>query len=143
MGAMRIGAVDRYGYCPAHLWPPRAAGFAIGAAVIVMHHHPPAELRVRAGYARADGDDHAAGLVPRDYWCDGGVARSSVEMQIAAAHAGGFDLQHHFARAGGRIGNGSEFKRAVATENNTAHQIFSSPIANRGPVVPSSSQRWS
>jgi hypothetical protein len=102
---------------------------AVAAAGVVVVHHALADASFGLAHAGTDRRDHPAGLVSRDHLlaaaaeAEGGrlVAVGAVELEIAAAHAGGLDLQHHLARTGRRIGEVSELELPVAGEDDSAH----------------------
>jgi hypothetical protein len=95
----------------------------------VVVHHALADAPLGLADAGAERRDHPAGLVARDHLlaaaaqAEGGrlVAVRAIEFEIAAAHAGGLDLQHHLARTGRRIGEVSELELPVAGEDDSAH----------------------
>jgi hypothetical protein len=91
----------------------------------MVHHALTDECPVDAG---ADGGHDAARLVAGDDGpacaepeCGGGVARRSIWMQVAAAHARSLHLENDLARAGRGIGEVLELELAVAEENDAAH----------------------
>ena len=121
VGTMGIGSVHYNRHRAAHLGPARAAILAVGAAAIMVLHHPFAQAGMGARDAGPHRHNHTAGFVPRDHRRGRQLQRAAIEMQIAAAHAGCLDLQHHFARSRGGVRDRDEFKRAVALEHDAAH----------------------
>ena len=102
---------------------------ALGAALVVMHHHALADLRFLGVDRAADRDHHAAGFVPGD---DGAVAHrdaaglalalgAAVLMQIAAAHAGRLHLDDDIVSVRRGIGELHQFQFAFAVEYHAAH----------------------
>src|SRR5260370_11063667 len=99
------------------------------AAGVLCLQHP--RGRARLGDARPGPRrrDDPAGLVPGDdllaaatqtQGC-GLVAGRAVELQVAPAHAGGLDLEHHLARARGRVGELPNLELAISREHDAAH----------------------
>src|ERR1700736_1083611 len=97
---MGIVAVDLDRHLLAKLLPSGAAMVALGAALIMMHHHALADERPPRVHGRADRDYDAAGFVSGDH---GTVVHrkagrlplalgTAVLMQVAAAHSGGLHL---------------------------------------------------
>ncbi len=128
--AMRVGAVDLHRDLLAKLLPAGAAMIALRAALVVVHHHPLADACLLRIHARADGEDHTARLVPGDHRIGvlrkpGGGAlaafRTTVLVQVAAAHARGFHFDNHLVGARGGIGKFHQFELAFSGEHHAAH----------------------
>jgi hypothetical protein len=103
-------------------------------------HDALADPRLFLGHAGTDLDDDAARLVATDHRVirhpeaeRRRPADRPVIFQIAAAHAGGFYLQHHFARPRGRIGKIENFDPAVTGKNHTLH--VHEPSSRRATAV--------
>jgi hypothetical protein len=100
------------------------------AAVVVVIHDALPDARLLLRDARADGGHDAAGLVPRDdarLTSDTArhdprrLCRRAVIVQIAAAHAGRLDLEHHVARPRCGIGKVPELELAIAEKHDALH----------------------
>src|ERR1700681_2844472 len=129
---MGVVAVNLDRHLLAQLLPSGAAMVALGAALIVMHHHALADLRFLGVDRRADRDHHAAGFVPGD---DGTVAHrdaaglplalgAAVLMQVAAAHAGRLHLDDDLVSVRHGIGEWHQFEFAFAVKHHTAHRFL-------------------
>jgi hypothetical protein len=136
MAAMGVVAVDLDRHLLAELLPSGAAMIALGASLIMVHHHPLADPRLPGIDRGAGRDHHAAGFVPGD---DGTVPgrnagglglalRATVLMQVAAAHAGRLHLDDHVMGIRGGIGEGHQFQPAFAREHNAAHGFLRLPL---------------
>src|SRR5947207_5767665 len=96
MAAMGVVAIDLDRNFLAQLLPSGAAMMALGAALIMVHHHPLADPGLLGIDRRADRDHNATRLVPHDHRPfrrrDPGCLRptfgATVLVQVAAAHAG-------------------------------------------------------
>src|SRR5712671_969630 len=94
MAAMGVVAVNLDRHLLAELLPSGTAMVALGAALIMMHHHTLADMRFLRSDRGAERDHHAAGLVPgddrafphRNPGCLGLAPGATVLMQVAAAH---------------------------------------------------------
>src|SRR6202048_3295203 len=99
---MGLVAVDLDRHLLAELLPSGAAMVALGAALIMMHHHALADARFHGPDRGADRDHHAARFMPGDDRAfghrDAGRTRlafwAAVLMQVASAHAGGLHFDH-------------------------------------------------
>src|SRR5581483_12091276 len=118
------------GALEAHLGPAAAAVLAVAAPVIVVIHHALADPGLGRRHTCADRYHHTARLVPGDDTLgtlDASRHRPArlrggpVVVQIAAAHAGGLDLQHDVAGSGRRIGKVAQLEPAVAEKNHALH----------------------
>jgi hypothetical protein len=80
---------------------------ADAATVVVMNHDPVADLGCPRVNALANRDDDTAWLMTADHGLGlaeaeslgNGTRRRAIELQVAAAHAGRLNLQHHLAGA--------------------------------------------
>ncbi len=132
MTAMGVVAVHLDRHLLAELLPAGTAVDALGAALVVMHHHARADPRLAFGHAGADRGDDPAGLMAGDgrIGIDGepdaaaAVARPAVLMQVGAAHARCLHLDHHLAGAGRGVGKFHERELTVAGEHDAAHLTF-------------------
>ena len=102
------------------------------AAGVVVIHHALADAGFPVRHPGADRDDDAAGLVSGDHGfgaaleSGGRIARleaRAIDVQVAAAHAGRLDLEHHVARAGRRVGELAQFELPVPGEHDAFHAI--------------------
>jgi hypothetical protein len=130
MPAVRIVAIDLHRHLLAELLPAGAAMAALGAALIVMHHHAVADPGFRGTDARPCRHDDAAGLVPgndgigaRRYAgaCPGQVLRAAVLVQVGPAHAGGLHFKHHFPRSRRGIGEGHDLDGTFTGKHDATH----------------------
>jgi hypothetical protein len=96
----------------------------------VVERHPVADLDDPAVDVAADRRDDAARLVARDHRLtavlqsqrlERRARRRPIELQVAAAHPGCLDLQHHVARAGLGIGKLDQVEGAVPREDHATH----------------------
>src|SRR5450631_858341 len=126
---MSVVAVYLDRHLLAELLPSGAAMVALGAALIMVHHHALADPRLLGIDRGADRDHDAAGFVPSD---DGTVPhrnagrlglalRAAVLMQVAAAHAGRLHLDNHVMGFRSGIGERHQFQSAFSREYNAAH----------------------
>ena len=129
MGAMRGDAVDGEARA-AQLRPAEPAMAADAAAAVVVVHDPHAGARLGLGYAGPDlGDDPARLVAGDDRLRQVAQAerplrlarRGAIELQVAAAHARGLDLQHDLAGTRGRVGEAADLQLAIAGEHHAAH----------------------
>ena len=112
---------------------------ADGAALVVVDHHPLADLRLRRADRAADRGDDAAWLVAGDgrrarRGEAAGLAagfRAAVLVQVAAAHARGLHLDDDLVRTRGWVGKIHHFELATAGEYDPAHGflLVSEPFA--------------
>jgi hypothetical protein len=93
-----------------------------------MHHDAGADAGRAFVDGAADGGDDAAWLVTGDHWARhlakperGGPARGAIKLQVAAAHARGFDLDHDVVRPRRRVGKFHQLQFAFAKECHAAH----------------------
>src|SRR5271165_1672539 len=130
---MGVVAVDQHRLFLAQLRPARPAVIAHGAALVVMHHDPLADLGLLVADPRAHRGDDAARLVSADDrigidWqtADRRAARfrPAVLVQIAAAHARGLHLDHHLARTRGRIGELHHLDFPLTREHYAVHRFL-------------------
>src|SRR3982074_2416943 len=129
---MGIVAIDLDRDLLAELLPAGAAVVALGAALIMMHHHALADPRFLRIDGRADRDHDAAGSVPGDHGTvpDRNAARlrpalgAAVLMQVAAAHAGRLHLDHHVMGVRRGIGELHQFQSALTREYYAAHRFL-------------------
>src|SRR5882757_5542033 len=129
---MRVVAVDFDRHLLAELLPSRAAMVALGAALIMVHHHAPTDMRLLCIDGGADRDYHAAGFVSGDHGAvlhrDAGglrlALRAAVLMQVAAAHAGRLHLDHDVMSIRSGVGELHQFQSALAREYNAAHRVL-------------------
>src|SRR6267142_5245165 len=129
---MRVVAVDLHRHLLAELLPSRAAMVALGAALIMMHHHALTDMRLLCLDGGADSDHHAAGFVSGDHGAvlhrDAGglrlALRAAVLMQVAAAHAGRLHFDDDVMRFRSGIGELHQFQSALAREYNAAHRVL-------------------
>src|SRR5258708_25284694 len=130
VAAMGIVAVDLDRHLLAGLLPSGAAMVALGAALIMMHHHALADVSFLRTDRGADRDHHAARFVPGDHrtvthW-DARRLRltfgAAVLMQVAAAHAGRLHLDDDVVSIWCGIGELHQFQPAFAREYNAAHR---------------------
>ena len=102
---------------------------ALGAALIMMHHHALADMGFPGIDRGAQRHHHAAGLVPGDdgplsHWNAGGLGlapRAAVLMQVAAAHARRLHLDDDIVSFRRGIGELHQFQLALAGKHNAAH----------------------
>src|SRR5947209_17739583 len=128
MRAMAGRAIDFCDPLDAELLPSRRAMRTDAAAAIMVLHHALADPGLLLRHACADLDHDSARLMAADDGVIGHLeaerrrpADRAVVLQIAAAHAGGFDLQHNFPGPRGRIGEVEELDPAVPRENHAFH----------------------
>jgi len=122
--------------CPplAHLRPASPALAAHSAAGVVVDHDPVAHSDRALVDSRARGRDDSARLVPGDdaeivtevgrtraERSEGRIHGPAVELEIAAAHAGGLDLHHNLARSGYRVVERGDLNLAITTKNHATH----------------------
>src|SRR5580700_8972745 len=98
------------------------------AAGIVMHHDAGADAGGALVDGAADGGDDTAWLVAGDHRARhlaeperGGPTRGAIELQVAAAHARGFDLDHDVVRPRRRVGKFHQLQFAFAKECYAVH----------------------
>src|SRR5690606_1674993 len=114
----------------AQLRPAEPAMVAHAAAAVVVVHDPHAGARLGLGHPGADLDHDAARLVAGDDRLGeiaqaerplGLAGRGAVELEIAAAHARGLDLQHDLAGTRTRVGKVADLQLAITGEHHAAH----------------------
>ncbi len=145
VAAMGVVAIHLDRHVLAKLGPAGPAMAAMVAALVVVDHHPLADMRQAALHPRADRRDHARRFVPHDHRLQvdrqpggGGAAAllAAVLVQVAAAHAGRLHLDHHLARAGRGVGEVHDLEFALAVEHHAAHGPYPFPVrACPGPVA--------
>ena len=130
MPAVGVVAIDLHRHLLAELLPAGAAMAALGAALIVMHHHSVADLGLCIGDPGPDRHDDATGLVPgndgagagRDTGaCPRQVLRAAVLVQVRPAHAGGLHFKHHFARPRCRVRESHDLDSPFAGKHDATH----------------------
>src|SRR5467141_742811 len=129
---MRVVAVDLHRHLLAELLPSRAAMVALGAALIMVHHHALTDMRLLCIDGGAGRDHHAAGFVSGDHGAvlhrDAGglrlALRAAVLMQVAAAHAGRLHFDDDVMSIRSGIGELHQFQSALAREYNAAHRVL-------------------
>src|SRR5689334_22795231 len=130
MGTMAREPIDLGDTLDAELHPAGGAVLADAAAAIVVLHHALADARLLLGYTLPDRDDDTARLMAGDHRTAiaepkrrrGALPfRGAIEFQVAAAHAGGLDLQHDLARARRGIGELAQLELAPAQKDNSLH----------------------
>src|SRR3954471_17527343 len=106
---------------------------APSATGIVVIHDALADAGFPLRHPHADRHDHATGLVAGNHGlgtaleagaCIAGLERSAVDVQIAAAHPRGLDLEHDVARAGRGVGKVTQLELAVTDKHHALHAIL-------------------
>src|SRR5579883_3539036 len=129
MRAVAGDAVDFLHAFHAELHPAGGAVLADAAAAIVMLHDALADPRLALADAGTDRHDHPAGLVPGDDRPAAAEAErrgaaplaGAVEFEVAAAHAGGLDLDHDLARTRNGIGKFAQLQLPLAEKHDPLH----------------------
>ncbi len=108
-----------------------------------MVHHPLADLPLDLAHTRPHRCDDAAGLVSGDHGLAGTteaergclVAGRPVELEIAAAHAGGLDGKHDLAGPRRRIGKLLDLELSLSEKDDSAHgaALLSQALPRREP----------
>ena len=131
-----VGTMTRYAVdddvLGAKLRPPGSTAGTNAATAVVVAHDPRAQRRLGFGHRGAPGGHHTARLVTRDHRAAVApepqglgaaflAAGCPVEVQIATAHAGGLDLQHHLVGSRRGIGKIHQRKLAITEKYDALH----------------------
>src|SRR5580704_17948831 len=96
----------------------------------MMHHDAGADMGSPLVNRTPGRRHHAARLVPGDHRAThlaepkrSGPAGGAIELQVAAAHAGGLDLDHNVVRSRRWIGKFHELQFAFAEKSHAPHRL--------------------